>query len=80
MGRREGGFPEGVYGCEMRDAACRIFSFGRPGKFPDFFCKIFLVARIILGKFFQKRFLKIIFGVGNYFREKFCAGPLNYFS
>jgi len=29
---------------------------------------------------FLESFLEIIFGVGKYFREKFCAGPLDYFS
>ena len=49
------------------------------GKISGIFFIKFFVARKIL-KTVSEKFFENYFGVGNYFREKFSTGPLNYFS
>ena len=58
------GIPDGGLRRETWAAAYRIFSFCRPGKFPEKFSDIFFVK---------------FFGRGKIFGKKFCLSPGNYF-
>jgi len=72
------GVLKGVYGVKiekLRTGDSQIPT----GKISEFFCKIFLSREKFL-KNVSEKFFENYFGVGNYFREKFCPGPLNYFS
>jgi len=48
------------------------FPKSRPGKFPEFFCKIFWL-REKFWEIFLKSFVEIFFAAGNIFEKKFCA-------
>jgi hypothetical protein len=72
------GFPKRIYGVKIERLRTG-FPKSRPEKISRIFFKIFLSYRKIFENFSEK-FFGNYFGVGKYFREKFCAGSLNYFA